>query len=178
VLSDRADSEGDEQTQISIYIWAANGSVGHTAIRIEDVVYGYYPTDINGDRRYTKEDLKHSPGEMHIQCTKEFTEHYRGNVVKEFVLNVSPKQLSDLRMALDAITASPGMYELTGNNCTSVAIYCLKQANINVTYSYGRNENCYPIPIYSRAPWHFQAYLESPCNSNLINSSKVYTIGQ
>jgi RHS repeat-associated protein len=176
--NDGSEDDQVEQKQTSVIIWAATGDVGHTAIRVGDIVYGYYPTDINGDNQYTKEDLDNSPGEMHIQNSKEFTRYYKGQAVKEFVLNISPKQTDALVKGLDAIAKSPGTYELKGRNCTSVTIYCLKQAQINITYAYGRQEHCYPIPTYLQAPWDLQKHLESPCNTSLIKSSKVYNIGQ
>jgi RHS repeat-associated protein len=173
-----ADNAQVEQATASVIVWAANEGFGHTAIRIGNEYYGYYPTDINGDGTYTKEDLENSPGVMKIDNSEKFVKRYRGQSVKEFELNTTPKQIEDLKAGLDAIAKSPGIYELKGRNCTSVAIYCLKQSNINITYTYGRQENCYPIPIYLQAPWNLQSHLESPCNTNLIKSSKVYQIGR
>ena len=42
-------------------VWQRNfsqGDVGHVAIRVGDYVFGYYPTDLNHDNAYGKDDLK------------------------------------------------------------------------------------------------------------------------
>jgi Domain of unknown function (DUF4105) len=164
---------------LSVLTWAAYGDVGHTAIRIENTFYGYYPTDINGDGAYTKEDLANSPGEMHIQSLQAFTAHYSGDAVQEFELNVTTAQIQQVQNGLNAMAKTPGMYQLKGNNCTSVAIHCLKQAGIDITRQMGPMPmSCQSVPTHLQAPWDLQSYLSSPCNASLVKSIRTYTIGK
>lgn len=117
---------------VEVYIWDKDDDVGHTAIRIGDKVYGYYPTDVNGDGRYTKTDLSNSPGKMHINSIAEFNKAYRGQGVTAYTLNLTDKQYGALLGRLNGVANNPGYYSLDGNNCTSIAMLCLSEAGFNI----------------------------------------------
>ncbi|MGD9992552.1 MAG: RHS repeat domain-containing protein [Salinivirgaceae bacterium] len=119
---------------IDVYIWdkGYEGDVGHTAIRIGDKVYGYYPTDVDGDGQYTKADLKNSPGEMHINSISEFNSYYCGNGINAYTISLNGQQYNALLNNLNAVAQNPGYYSLGGNNCTSIAMQCLSNAGFDI----------------------------------------------
>jgi hypothetical protein len=128
---------GDDQSTgvpVEVYIWEKGGGldVGHTAIRIGGLVYGYYPTDVNGDGEYTKKDLKNSPGVMHINSIWEFKNIYSGDKINAFVLNITTNQRIALMESLSDFTTDPGYYSLYGNNCTSVVYSSLLNAGVRL----------------------------------------------
>ena len=114
-----------------VVIWrGGSGDVGHTAIRINGKVYGYYPTDIDGDGQFTKVDLNDSPGNLHINTLKEFNDHYSGDKVDVFLLDLTLFQEAKLNeyflnLKEKENSSSPPRYKLFSNQCTTVAIDAL-----------------------------------------------------
>jgi RHS repeat-associated protein len=143
--------EGDEPDtgeenahgDIEIYIWPmASGDVGHAAIRIGQLVYGYYPTDENNDGAYTKDDLSNSPGVLHINSLYQFSNIYRGNNIVAYEMQgITKDQRANLERNLMKIKLNPGMYELGGNQCTSVVYNALVAWGIKI-------DNHRPISIH------------------------------
>lgn len=138
------DSERAGST-VQIYIWdkESGKDVGHTAIKIGDNVYGYYPTDENENGGYDKGELFGSKGEMHINTTKEFSQLYNGQAITSFDIELTRKQAASLQANLDKIASNPGTYSLRGNNCTSVAVTAL--INSGVTINAPTNQGDRPI---------------------------------
>ncbi len=122
---------GNDTSQVKLLIWP-NGGVGHTAIKINGIVYGYYPTDIDGDGQYTKTDLKNSPGEMHIDNKADFSNHYRGDTIISYDVRVTHSEINKLEKYLLNVAKNPKTYSLTGLNCTSVAIQALTKSGISI----------------------------------------------
>lgn len=169
-------SRGD----VEVYIWnKTNGKdVGHTAIRVDDKVYGYYPTDIDGDGAYTLNDLNNSPGKMHVNSIAEFNEIYRGDNITAYSLNISEAQQRALLSNLMSIASSPGFYSLSGNHCTSIANSCMINAGINIvrppTPGYGTGVGTIGINM---SPHSFQWMLSHPVNSSYISGIRKFTVG-
>ena len=97
--------------------------VGHTAIRIGTIFYGYYPTD----------GLFGSPGNMHRDSLPQFNSIYHGQEVTYFQLNLTPEQTKKLKEILEDVRNNPGSYNLLDQQCTSVAIRSLYQAGAPLT---------------------------------------------
>jgi len=99
---------------------------------IDGVVYGYYPTDENGNGQFDVNELFNSKGQMHINTESEFSDAYSGNAVTSFDVKISNSQAGDLLKILNTVAQSPGIYSLAGNNCTSVAINALIGAGVHI----------------------------------------------
>jgi len=117
---------------VKLLIWPGNEDVGHTAININGTVYGYYPTDINGDGLYTKADLRNSPGKMHIDRKDEFYKNYYGDTIVSYDVRISTSNAQKLEQYLKNVAKTPGNYSLFGLNCTSVAIQALSKNGISI----------------------------------------------
>jgi RHS repeat-associated protein len=164
---------------VEVYIWKKNSDVGHTAIRIGNWVYGYYPSDVNGDGRYTMEDLANSPGVMHINSISEFNKIYSGDVVTAFSLRSTSDQALGLAENLSGVALNTGFYSLTGNNCTSIAYSCLQNSGygiVNLDISIAGMM----WPTFGMGPVVLQVMLSNPINSSLgpVQSSRTFTVGR
>jgi hypothetical protein len=119
---------------VTVYIWNKDATnkmdVGHTAVGIDDKVYGYYPTDMNGDGAYGKEDLDNSTGELHFDNAEEFKKSYEDNKVTAFTIQVSTAEKGEMIKYYSNLKTNPGQYELTGSNCTSTALDALKAGGV------------------------------------------------
>jgi len=93
---------------VQILIWPSSRDNGHTAIKIDGTVYGYYPTDINGDGHYRKEDIYDSPGQMHIDNERQFRANYDGDSIVSFNIKISPSKAKNLENYLKNVAKSPG----------------------------------------------------------------------
>ncbi|MEY4904946.1 MAG: hypothetical protein RLZZ292_2761 [Bacteroidota bacterium] len=152
-----------ETKKLEVIIWKEDGSVGHLAIRIDDKVYGYYPTDINNDGRYTLTDLYNSPGEMKIlDYNSSFKQAYKDETVDVFGMVSSNDQIFQIEGHLKWVTENSGFYELTGSNCTSVGVQSLQSGKI-----YIRNQNAEIMSGYSTKPSTIQNLLQT-YNQNLF----------
>jgi len=142
------DGEGDENendpSKVQVFVWTKEGGkdVGHTAIRIDDMVYGYYPSDENGSSGYELDELFGSDGDMHVNTIDEFNKIYKGQEVTYYQLNMTPEQMKKLQDVLIEYTSNPGIYSLAKNQCTSIAINALIKADVTI---YGQR-NDFPGP--------------------------------
>jgi len=168
---------------VQILIWPMDGDVGHTALRVNGAVYGYYPTDLDGDGGYTKVDLKNSPGEMHIDSENEFYQKYYGNTIVSYTIKMSDSQVKGLEKTLLGFAKNPGMYELTGLNCTSVAIQALAKNGVNIftsptTYSrFDGEATIYKLKTgYYVSPDRLLKYLNNGLNNYSFYNRNEYTI--
>jgi hypothetical protein len=160
-------ADGINNRILEVIIWkeTSKKDVGHLAIRIDDKVYGFYPTDINGDNEYSYEDLKNSPGDMHIDdYNTTFKENYNNEEVKVFGINATDEQVNRVESFLDWVSKNPGKYELSGNNCTSVGVQALKSAGIVM-----RDQTNSPMWGYSTKPSSVGFMLSRPFNKHLIS---------
>jgi hypothetical protein len=69
----------DEKQSVNIYVWQKNQDIGHTAIKIGNKIYGYYPTD--GDDKNEDYDVFFSDGLMHVDDEESFNEKYKGDII-------------------------------------------------------------------------------------------------
>lgn len=123
---------------VELFIWdkeAAGIDVGHTAIRIDGEVYGYYPTDEGGDGGYGWGDVAKSRGEMHIDSESDFYAKYNGDKITSYEVKMTNRQVTSLKAYLLNIAQHPGNYSLAGLNCTSVAIQALTKNGIDIIKS-------------------------------------------
>ncbi len=97
--------------------------VGHTAIRIGNIFYGYYPTG----------GLFGSRGDMHRDSLPQFNSIYNGQEVTYFQLNLTSEQIQKLKEILEDVKNNPGNYNLLDQQCTSVAVRSLYQAGAPLT---------------------------------------------
>ncbi|MFN4316140.1 MAG: DUF6443 domain-containing protein [Chitinophagaceae bacterium] len=168
--------------KVQVFIWSKEGGkdVGHTAIRIDDIVYGYYPSEENGTPGYQLDELFGSDGEMHVNNIDEFNKIYKGQEVTYYQLNMTPEQMRKLQEILIEYTNNPGTYRLTGQQCTSVAIAALAKAGVTI---YGPM-NDWPGPIkYDGAggpvsPSSFAKILKWHYNKELVSRIVKFTVGQ
>jgi len=123
----------DPKVQILIWSKEAGKDVGHTAIRIDNIFYGYYPTDENRNNQYDKSDLWGSRGSMHRDSLPRFNAIYDRQEVTYFQLNLTPEQATKLKEILEEIKQNPGNYSLAGKQCTSVAVASLYKAGVRLT---------------------------------------------
>ena len=158
--------------QINVYIWekTSDKDVGHTAIEIDGTVYGYYPTDIDGDGAYTKNDLENSPGEMHIDNAKDFKAHYKGETVNSYTVKVTAGQKTALLGNLLDVAKNPQTYKVfTGRQCTTVAMMALGDAGVKIkTASGDLSKWLYMVT----PPSSFQYILENNLNKGIVTQSK------
>jgi hypothetical protein len=109
--------------------------------------------------------LSGSPGDMHVEDNEEFSISYRGEQVTEYELHTTVDQTALLLRSLNEFVQNPGMYSLTGYNCTSVAIICLNKAKFNIW-----------IPPYCNFPSDLSKVLNSDKSKNIVKNKKIFTI--
>jgi hypothetical protein len=149
--------------------------VGHVALRIGGLTFGYYPTDVNRDGTFNKDELFGGPGEMRIYDLATFNKKYNGQEVTEFFMNMNANQINSVLNSLDKWYRDPGQYSLTGNNCTSVALQCLFGAGIKIYYQTARGPMEMKNP-FGFAPADISHYLKDGINSHLIVNWVTYTV--
>ena len=170
---------------VEIFIWdkeAAGIDVGHTAIRIDGEVYGYYPTDKDGDGGYGWGDVFKSKGEMHIDSENEFYAKYRGDKITSYQIKMTDRQVTSLKNYLINVTKHPGTYSLVGLTCTSVAIQALTKNGINIIKStsvsrFDGDTSIYKLSNgYGVSPNALKSILDNGLNSGTFYNKKYYTI--
>jgi hypothetical protein len=157
----------DNNSDVSVFIWDKDGvgDVGHTAVRVGGLIFGYYPTD--PDRNgYGTGELVLGPGEMHVDNIDMFKQIYRGDngKIKVYNLNVTNNQSNKILINLASYVTNPGNYSLLGNNCTSVAYKSLVNAGVNINASIMLHNTRVQLPL---SPAFFGNLLRG---SNLVNS--------
>ncbi len=166
---------------VQVFIWSKetqHKDVGHTAIRIGDVVYGYYPTGGNGDGYGWKELVAPgSPGKMHVDSIGRFNVLYAGQEVTYFQLNLTPEQIDKLKSTLLDIADNPGRYNLLGNQCTSVAANSLLSAGVKIGIPSAVDANQLPSGNWL-SPSDFKTILGSNMNRELITRIVKFVVGQ
>lgn len=162
---------------IQVLIWSketkeqtgGRKDVGHTAIRIGNIFYGYYPTG----------GLLGSPGNMHRDSLPQFNTIYRGQEVTYFQLNLTTEQIKKLKEILEDIRNNPGNYSLLDQQCTSVAIDALVKAGVKIDGT--DNFTGYPTTLKSgvaKSPKSFQIDLERSGNKQLVTRIIKFIVGQ
>jgi len=160
--------------RINVFIWEKTNDkdVGHTALEIDDVVYGYYPTDVNGNGAYDKGDLNNSPGDLHIDARVDFNSIYAGDKVNSYSIKVTPAQKAAVLTNLGEVRLDPGTYSLVGRQCTLTAMSVMGKAGIKITdVGGGIDRNNIGV-----APKAFEAMLNNSLNSFLVASKTSFTV--
>lgn len=123
----RGKGDPPPKTNLEVYIWDKEGGkdVGHTAIRIGNRVYGYYPTNENENEGYDMKELLYSKGDMRVKDLKGFVNSYQGKIITSCKISLTQKQLDAIETTLNDYIKDPGTYSLLGQNCTTVALNAL-----------------------------------------------------
>ena len=116
-------------TQILVWHKGEGKDVGHTAIRVNDKVYGYYPTDTNENGIYDMSELLSSKGELHINDLTDFHDLYEGDTIEVFTLNSDKEKEKALEKYYKNLEKNPGKYNLATNQCTTTAVRGLRKAD-------------------------------------------------
>jgi RHS repeat-associated protein len=170
---------------VQVYIWSktpksnngGNIDVGHTAIRLGNLVYGFYPTDKDGDNQW---DLMGSPGEMHVDTVGKggsFDRRYLTQEITAFQLRLTPEQIKKLHDVLKEIEANPGSYWLTGKQCTSVAAGALLRSGV-VIGAQNPLEGMRLNAVGGMSPNTFKTVLNTPINKDLVERVIKFVVGQ
>ena len=157
---------------------ATDKDVGHTAIQTADgKVYGYYPTDKNGDGAWGLDDLMNSPGQMKIESREEFDAQYGSDGVTEFTVELSENKAGRIKSYLEKIAQNPGTYSLAGQQCTSVACQALNESGIAVERYSSNHGDPGPIPVDSSelSPSAFKEALQYHVNT-FVTKQRYYKI--
>jgi len=166
--------------KVQVFIWSKEEGkdVGHTAIRINNVVYGYYPSDENGNNVYDMSELLGSKGEMHVNSIFEFNKFYAGQEVTYYQLNLTPEQAKKLEKILMDIVKNPEEYKLlAGNQCTSVATNALLKAGVQIGTAPTIEGNKLTSG-YGLSPNNLKIIFNTPINKNLITRSIKFIVGK
>ena len=165
-------------TNIHVLVVDGNGSndVGHTATQIGNTVYGYYPTDKDGDDEW---DLIGSTGEMKTETRTHFDSRYSIDGITDFTLEVTESQSKKIEANLKARISKPGTYSLFGDQCTSVAVGALIKSGVNLMQLYPGG--AMSTPVYSKlrsgqhmSPGALKVLLNRKPNSNIVTNSLFY----
>jgi RHS repeat-associated protein len=160
--------------RINVFIWekTSDKDVGHTALEVDGVVYGYYPTDVNGNGVYDKGDLNNSIGELHIDTRVDFNSIYTGDKVNSYSIKVTPAQKAAVLANLGEVKLHPGTYTLIGMQCTSTAMSVMAKADIKITDAGGGIDR-FNIGV---APKAFEAMLNNALNSFLVAAKTSFIV--
>jgi hypothetical protein len=128
---------GEHGLEIEVMVWPMEGlDVGHSALRIGNLVLGYYPTDVNGDGRYNAKDLSSSPGDLHVDTVRESREIYRGQRVQRFMLSIDCETVLCLIEFYLALLGRLGTYSILSRNCTTIAADALAHCGLDMTATF------------------------------------------
>lgn len=155
---------------------------GHTAIKIDETVYGFYPTDENNSGAFDNGELFGSKGHMRINSIAEFNQIYKGDKITSFEINMSNRQITNLKNYLLNIADHPGTYSLVGRNCTSVVIQALVKNGIEIIKSF-RVQPYTGDVAYSKlstgigiTPTGFKGILQLSANKNIFFNKYDFTV--
>jgi len=148
---------------IYLYIWdvASTNSkedLGHTAIRIGNKIYGYYPTT----------SIYNSPGDLRVDDVDKFKFKYQGNMITSYEVKLHPSMTLALTQKMNQAKQSPGSYSVLFLNCTSFAVGMLQKIAI---YIYVNESNClspYPIDGIRMTPQQLNRILERDYNRDVF----------
>lgn len=161
--SDRGGVQSAEnQRKLELIIW--KDGIGHTATRVDEIVYGYYPTENYGP--LDEFDFSPVKGKMTQRVYGgDFNSHYEGQTVDVFGINANDEQIKKVENHLKWLVKNPGDYSLTGTNCTSSAVQGLERGNIYILDPYSKSS--YNNGYFTR-PVALINLLQDPVNKNII----------
>ena len=153
-----------------------SGDVGHTAIQVGDKVYGYYPTDENGDNSYGMGELISSKGDMQVETRAQFDAVYTSDGVTDFTLEITESQATKVTANLESKVTNPGTYSLAGNQCTSVAAGALTGAGVPLQEYHSNHGDPGPSPLnpWLLSPSGLKGALNHSVNSRIVTKKNSY----
>jgi hypothetical protein len=167
---------------VQVFIWDkdAGKDVGHTAIRIDNKVYGFYPTGGKGEHGYTKSELWYSKGSMHVDKIKDFNERYKDDIITYFQLKLTPEQIEKLQEILKEYVDDPGHYSLAGSQCTSVAVNALLGAGVKIQEFHNNHGDPGPSPVSSLgiSPSSLNSVLRQDVNKIIVTRVIRFVVGK
>lgn len=149
------------------------GDVGHTAVQVGDRVYGYYPTDENGDGAYGMGELMSSKGDMQVETRAEFDANYTSDGVTDFKLEITESQATKLTTNLENKVTDPGTYSLAGKQCSSVACDALTGAGVSLRVP-SPKVGSLPVSSWALSPSEFKRILSSSVNKSTVVGQSSY----
>jgi RHS repeat-associated protein len=160
--------------RINVFIWEKGHGkdVGHTAVEVDGVVFGYYPTDENGNGGYDMGELFSSTGELHIDDRAIFDRLYAGDKINSYSIKVTPAQKATVLSGFKNVELKPGTYSLINQQCTSTAMRVMGDANIKLTDVGGGLDRT----LIGIAPKAFEYMLNNSLNSFLVDSKTSFTV--
>jgi RHS repeat-associated protein len=175
------DAEFDQKysQRVRVIIWETDKNifgvddVGHTALEIDGMVYGFYPTDIDGDGVYTKLDLSNSQGDLHANSLEDFNFIYKGQKITTFSVKVTPQQKWEALRDLKRIRVMPGIYKLSNNQCTTTIIDVLARARVNLSTGGGAIRDS---GHFYTSPSQFMSILDAASNLRLIANKETFIV--
>uniref|UniRef100_UPI00232DF7F2 RHS repeat domain-containing protein n=1 Tax=Tenacibaculum aiptasiae TaxID=426481 RepID=UPI00232DF7F2 len=170
------DKKYNESFEILIWKKTSASDVGHTAIRINGVVYGYYPTDMDGNGVYDVNDLKNSDGVMRVQNKKSFVASYMNQEITSYEIKATKQQKNLMLNELTHFTNDPGKYKLWGNQCTSVVLKVMAKSNIKIQYSEGQLISNPLIISHAMSPNTLKSALNNSRNDFIIKSKTSFIV--
>lgn len=133
-LRQRVESECGRGGRIDVDVWVwpmGSGDLGHAALRIDRVVFGYYPSDLDGEGAYTTTALSSSPGDPRVDTLEEAGTIFKDQQVVEFGLAVPCENVPQTIDFLIGVVEEPGTYELLSRNCTTVVRDALAAGSVD-----------------------------------------------
>ncbi len=170
--SSNSGSQVQELPSVEILIWNKTDGmkdVGHTAIRIDGITYGFYPEDYEEAKR-----LNDTKGYLSVRDVELFEVAYIGDEITSFELNVSSEQKHALLNALKNIEKNPGTYNLRKRQCTSVACEAINKAGINIKKLTLHAERT--GIIYT--PASMEGHLKWKGNRSIVKSKRTFIVGE
>ncbi|TJY59718.1 DUF4105 domain-containing protein, partial [Sphingobacterium alkalisoli] len=177
------------KSSLEVYIWDKEGGkdVGHTAIRIGNRVYGYYPSDENANGGFDMKELLSSKGDMKVKDLKGFVNSYQGEIITSYKINLTQKQLDAIETTLNDYIKDPGTYSLLGQNCTTVALSALviNGIQLKAKMAVGAGGR-FPVVSYQKigdnigsySPSRLADVLQSSVNQNTVSDIKRFKVVQ
>jgi len=163
---------------IHVLIWEPEDwmDVAHAAIKIDNEVYGYYPT---AEFKIEFLDLHFCKGEMRQNDNTSFNKQYAGSTITSYELKITKTQLNNVKRIIDNYIKDPGTYSLLGQTCTSVALGTLLGAHIPLHKPGSAIGNSGPDSI-TNSLWYFPSgladILKAACNSDIVSKSTTFTV--
>lgn len=124
---------GSHTMEVEVIVWPMEGNVGHVALRLGPFTLGYYPTDLNNDGAYGKDDLHDSPAELHVLTIAESKRAYKNDKIFVFPLKIGCEILLCLIAWYIALLGKLGTYRLLSRNCTTIVADALNHCGLDMT---------------------------------------------
>lgn len=142
----------------------ARKDYGHTALRIDNTIYGYYPTG----------DMILSDGKLKAENIEVFREFEKNANIISYDVKVEPWQKGALKNNMKFYNKNPGNYSIFGRNCTSFAVDNLHSINVQIYNS----SNCVIIREngYRLTPNSLDSILQNRFNNSIFTNRNTFIV--